>query len=704
MGILNVDHPEIIDFITSKKSGGIVNFNISVGVTDEFMDAVEQDGPWTLRFGGKEYQTLPARKIWDLIAESAHACGDPGIIFLDALERGNPMLDRELNCTNPCWTGDTEILTTDGWQRFDDIVKQGATCAEVITVNDAGCYSIQMMRNIGITQESAVVIAVLVDGGMLKCTPNHNLYRRNMKKVQAIDIHEGEYIASIGGGAIVRGIAYFPYFSAERPVYNGTVDETHRYFVRAGNHAILSANCGEVPLSVGESCLLASIDLSKFVTPEGVDFDALRETTKVGVRFLDNLIDVGEYPLPIIDQMTKETRKIGLGITGLADTLITLGLPYDSERGRAAAEGIMSVIRETADKYAAELAEEKGNFPAWESSVYHFHYDTPKPRRNATCITIAPTGSVTTIAGCEGYGIEPIFAVAYQKATNVAGDFNVFSPLFLEKTKHLNLSQEILDKIAKTGSCQNVPEIPAEVQRLFRGAQEIAPEDHLLMQAALQKYVDNAVSKTINAPNSATVDDIKQMYLLAHQKGLKGITVFRDGCKDGVIKIGESGASGAPTGGLARGVIEPRPVTADGETTCLRTGCGKLYLTTNFVDNRPIETFISTGSKGGCQAYTEATSRLISLALRGGISVEDVCEQLNSTHPCASYQLARGQGRELAPGKSCASAIARKLLKYVQGERKEPEKSGEKCCPMCGEPYKRAEGCFVCVSCGYSEC
>src|SRR5690606_12962627 len=273
----------------------------------------------TLTFNGETYQTLQAREIRDLIAECAHACGDPGLIFLDNIAKQIPMKDRLLNSTNPC---------------------------------------------------------------------------------------------------------------------------------------------GELPLSIGESCLLASISLEKFVQGGKIDWDGLGVITTIGVRFLDNLIDVGEYPLPIIDKNTKETRKIGLGITGLADALIKLGYGYDTDEGRKTAQDIMEFIYETATGYSSQLAEERGSFPAWGNSVYA---DSNTPRRNATCITIAPTGSVTTIAGCEGYGIEPIFAVAYKKATNVAGDFNVFSPLFKEAIKDLNLSQKTLDQIAKSGSCQHIKEIPKEI-------------------------------------------------------------------------------------------------------------------------------------------------------------------------------------------------------------------------------------------------
>jgi ribonucleoside-diphosphate reductase alpha chain len=564
MGILNIDHPEIIDFINSKLDGSLANFNISVGVTDAFMSALKNNKDWQLSFNGQVHQTLPAAELWENITKAAHSCGDPGLIFIDHLQRYNPVPGNLLNSTNPC---------------------------------------------------------------------------------------------------------------------------------------------GELPLSPGESCLLGSINLARMMKDNGIfNWDLLDSTVRTAVRFLDNLIDVAHYPLAKIEESTKATRKIGLGFTGLHDALIMLRRAYDLQEGRSFAGKVTQRIKQLAHETSRELADEKNCFPQWEDSMY---YPEDK-RRNAACITVAPTGSVTTMAGCEGYGVEPIFAVAYTKSTNVAGDFEVFSPLFLKECKKHGISGDVLSEVARTGSCQNVKDIPAEIARIFKGAQDVAPEDHLLMQAAVQKHVDNAVSKTINLPSTATPEDIARYYCLAHSLNLKGITVFRDGCKEGAVKVGNEKGKLHP-GELKRGEILPRPLSALGMTHRLDTGCGKIYLTVNYQPDSGeiLETFIATGSDGGCQVYTEATSRLISLAIRGGIAVDEVIEQLIGTHSCPAYMLAKGKGKKLSQGKSCASAIANKLAEIKQqlnGNSPEKKENTIMVCSECGHQLIRAEGCLVCGSCGYSKC
>ncbi len=571
MGILNVDHPEIMEFIRCKLDGGITSFNLSVGITDEFMQAVELDNTWNLKFGGRVYETVHAREVWDAIAESAHACGDPGIIFLDKIQADNPIPGDKLNKTNPC---------------------------------------------------------------------------------------------------------------------------------------------GEQPLVNGESCLLLSINLAKLV-----DEPRLNELTRLATWFLDSLIDVAEYPLPLIEANTKASRKIGIGFTGLHDALIKSGLQYDSNEGRNFAGNITMIMSNAAKKASMELAEIRGTFPKWEQSIYY--PDTPI--RNASRITIAPTGSVTAMAGCEGYGIEPIFGIAYKKATNVADDFYVFSPLFLEACKKHNVHQDILDEVGRLGSCQGVEGVPLEIQHLFKGAMDIHPMDHIAMQAAVQKNLDNAVSKTINLPRDASVKNVQGCYELAYFAGCKGITVYRDGCKDGVVTVGSDEyiktdkhiqVFTEETVGPARGEVVPRPYSTQGVTRRLDTGCGKLYLTANFDDDgNIIETFITTGSDGGCLIFTEATSRLISLAIRGGIPVDEVIGQLNSTHPCPSYMMAHATGRKTSKGKSCASAIAN-VLRELQAEpvkisvlsvNEEKVFAREKC-PNCGADTIKVEGCTSCMECGYSKC
>jgi ribonucleoside-diphosphate reductase alpha chain len=299
--------------------------------------------------------------------------------------------------------------------------------------------------------------------------------------------------------------------------------------------------CGEQPLSPGESCLLGSINLALMVHENGTapDWSRLQETARIAVRFLDNLIDVGEYPFDFITAHTRASRKIGLGIMGLHDLLIQLGLPYDTQEGRELSSKVMAFIRTETQAASAELGLEKGNFPLWEESI--FAKDN-QPRRNASCLTIAPTGTTSLLAGVEGYSIEPIFAVAYHKTyfqEGAAQKLSVVSPLFLAACKERGLSASALQAVTALGSCQGVTGIPADVQQLFKVAREIAPLDHLAMQAVMQKQVDNAISKTINLPPTTGVDMVSRIYTEAWQQGLKGITIFREGSKKGIIEIGE---------------------------------------------------------------------------------------------------------------------------------------------------------------------
>lgn len=300
--------------------------------------------------------------------------------------------------------------------------------------------------------------------------------------------------------------------------------------------------CGEQPLSPGESCLLGSVNLVCMVDEENgtakVNWNRLKYTAQTAVRFLDNLIDIGVYPFEFIKANTLAARKIGIGILGLHDLLIKMGLPYDSEEGRDLSSQVMAFIADAVKVASQELGVEKGSFPLWKQSVFA---SAGQPRRNASCLTIAPTGTISLLAGAEGYGIEPIFAVAYRKIflrDSQPQTFNVFSPLFLAACKKNGVETRALHEAAEKGSCQGIAGIPASMQRLFKGAQEIDAMDHLAMQVALQKWVDNAISKTINLPAETTMETISIIFRKAWQQGLKGITIFREGSKAGIIEIG----------------------------------------------------------------------------------------------------------------------------------------------------------------------
>ncbi len=395
MGILRVDHPEIMDFIVAKEKEGVLrNFNISVAITDKFMEAVEKDGDFDLMNprNGEVVKTLKARAIWNLIIMMAWKNGEPGVVFLDTINRRNP-------------------------------------------------------------------------------TPNI-----------------------------------------------GQIESTNP--------------CGEQPLLPYESCNLGSIDVSKFVTEDGkMDWDRLKKTVRLAVRFLDNVVDANVYTLPEIEKITKGNRKIGLGVMGFADMLIKMGIRYDTEEGVQTAEKLMRFIDDEAKKMSIELGEEKGSFPNFKGSMWQGQFKT---LRNATVTTIAPTGTISIIASCS-QGIEPLFAIAYVRevAESLGRSLVEVNSLFENMAlKEGFYSEELIKKLAKKTSIQNVEEVSEHIRKLFVTAHDISAEWHVRMQAAFQKYTDNAVSKTINFPNWATPDDIEKAYLLAYKLGCKGITVYRHGSRE----------------------------------------------------------------------------------------------------------------------------------------------------------------------------
>ncbi len=313
------------------------------------------------------------------------------------------------------------------------------------------------------------------------------------------------------------------------------LDTINRYNPTPGLGGIESTNpCGEVPLLPYESCNLGSINLSRMVSDGGVDWGKLGKTVDVGVHFLDNVIDVNRYPLPDIEKATRGNRKIGLGVMGFADFLIRLGIPYNSKKGIAMAERVMKFIQDRSKKASEAMAEDRGVFPNFRKSIYYKKIKL----RNATTTTIAPTGSIGIIANCSS-GIEPLFAVSYMR--NVLGtELLEINPIFEEMAREGGFySEELMGKIASTGSVQDISEIPGKIRRVFVTAHEITPEWHVRMQAAFQRQVDNSISKTINFPGNATLGDVEKAFLLAHRLGCKGITVYRYGARgEQVLDVG----------------------------------------------------------------------------------------------------------------------------------------------------------------------
>jgi len=462
--------------------------------------------------------------------------------------------------------------------------------------------------------------------------------------------------------------------------------------------------CGEQPLLPYESCNLGSINLSRMLqTTNGtteIDYPRLAETVRVTVRFLDNVIDVNKFPLPQIEEMTKKSRKIGLGVMGFADMLIQLGIPYDSEEALQVAFDIMDFINKEARQASVELANERGVFPAFNDSIY----DVPDgPRiRNASCTTIAPTGTLSIITGCSS-GIEPLFALSYTRNILDGTQLIEVNPYFEEVAKSEGFySEELMGKLATGTKLHEVDGVPDQIKRLFVTAHEISPEWHVRIQAAFQKATDNAVSKTVNFPQEATREDIAKVYMTAYELGLKGITIYRDGSRAGqVLTTGTK----ERVEGVAYTPRKRSKITT-GVTERVTTGCGYIYVTVNSDERGICEVFSTLGKAGGCaSAQLESTCRLISLALRSGIDVASVVRQLRGIR-CPS--IAWEEGKSIL---SCADAIASVLERHIEGGENKPKvedygsaKNLAGQCPDCGNLLVYQEGCFICPSCGYTKC
>ncbi len=629
MGILRVDHPDIMEFISCKKDNSeITNFNLSVGITEEFMKAVEYNLEYELvdPKTKKPVSKLSAKKVFDTIVEMAWKNGEPGIIFLDRLNRDNvtPKLG-EIESTNPC---------------------------------------------------------------------------------------------------------------------------------------------GEQPLLPFEACNLGSINLYNMLNVEknALDFNKFESTVKKAVHFLDNVIEVNKYPLNEIDKMTRGTRKIGLGVMGWADMLCSLGIPYNSEKAIDLADKVMKFIQDTAQRASQELAELKGVFPFYEDSVYA---KKGIKIRNATTTTIAPTGTLSLIAGVSS-GIEPIFAISYIRNVMDNNELIEVNPVFRNTAVNGNFySNELMKKIANSGTIREMEEIPKEVRDIFVTAHDVRPEWHVKMQAAFQRHTDNAVSKTVNLSHDATTEDVREVFTLAYKTGCKGVTIYRDGSRDmQVLNIGKvQGKEDSKNEPLPAGENEycdscndiskkrtgieprPRPDITTGFTEKVKIGCGNLYITVNYDENGICEVFTNTGRAGGCPSQSEATSRLVSVALRSGMDVKSIVEQLKGIR-CPST--IRQKGLKVL---SCPDAIGRLIEKVakIQSSKDEegyvdfttqeysvvqrPNSSGNSetacasdcyectlkdvcsnpemgidehslggACPECGKTVEHEGGCVICRNCGYSKC
>jgi len=716
MGILRVDHPDILEFIDCKLDGGITNFNISVAATEKFMDALDKGEEYDLinPRTGLVAGRLSAKEVFDRIVSAAWRTGDPGMVFIDRINASpaNPTPELgQVEATNPCVTGDTLVATPGGWRRADAI--QPGDIIETIE----GPKPLQQVEvNVG----TEVFRVDFADGGHLVVTAAHQFYVRTDRglflPVRLDRCRIGDEVqtfhAGVGGTAKILRIEA----AGIATTYDLYEPQTDTWITEG----YVSRGCGEQPLLPNEACNLGSLNVAKFARKAddgemSIDWDEMERVVRLAVRFLDDVIEMNPYPLPQIDETVKSNRRIGLGIMGWADLLFLLGISYDGQEAIDLADRLMSFVKDKSHDQCARLAEERGPFPNWSKSIYK----DVRPMRNSTVTTIAPTGTISMIAGCSS-GIEPIFALAFQHRVKQPDGERVLT--FVNETfeqiarEKGFFSDALMAEVAKRGSLHGIPGLPEDAGRVFKTSHDISFEWHVRHQAAFQRYTDNGVSKTINLPNDATEEDVAAAYRLAWALGCLGITVFRDGCKgEQVLNVGVKKDKALPAAGQA--VIKPRPHSLAGKTYRKETPIGTAFITVNQTEeNEPFEVFVQVG-KGGSDtmAVAEALGRLISLTLRLPSTLspqrrlEEVISQLSRIG--GAQPMGFGAGKIL----SLPDALARTLAEHIgqvktEGAPPSPPKLEERrrigdLCKECGQAtFVYEEGCKKCLSCGFNEC
>jgi ribonucleoside-diphosphate reductase alpha chain len=569
MGILRIDHPDIMEFIKAKeRDGDLNNFNLSVGLTEAFMQAVHEKADYDLIApnSGKAVSSLNAREVFNILVQKAWESGDPGIVFLDRINRDNPTPTLgEIESTNPC---------------------------------------------------------------------------------------------------------------------------------------------GEQPLLPYEACNLGSINLGlcfakgKNGKDSEIDWDELKRIVHLSVRFLDNVIDASVYPLPQINDTVRKNRKIGLGVMGWADLLYQLNIPYNSQTAVDMGERVMKFIQAEARSASKQLAAERGEFTTYPEST--FGAANLGPYRNATTTTIAPTGTLSIIAGCSS-GVEPLFALSFVRNVMDNDKLVETNPYFEAALKNADAySGKLMEEIAKVGSIKKMDHLPEHLRSVFVTSMDVEPIWHLKMQAAFQKFTDNAVSKTVNLPSSATKEDIWDIYWKAYEYGCKGVTVYRDGSKTSQVLCTGDGDKKKEEAAKGKSIVQDRPDVIYGFTQKIPTGLGMLFLTVNEVNNKPFEVFATIGKSGGSiTAKAEAIGRLVSLALRSGVKVREIVQQLKGI----GGENPKFMKKHLV--KSIPDAIAYVFeSRYLSGDHVDGDVAslGRELCPECGEPLVFEEGCHMCKSCAYTKC
>lgn len=815
---ISCDHPDFEDFINIKSDLNRVNYaNISVRVTDDFMQAVIDDDDWELKFERKETgevisKTVRAKDIFHLLCKQNWDYAEPGILFWDRISNWNILSEDEefeYAGTNPCIVGSTLISTTDGEIPIMDLVGQNP---DVYCMDNNGNIAIRKATKVWKTRKNAEIVRVKTHRGFIDCTPDHKIYTRNRGWVEAKDIKHGDRLTglnrsmkdeihvSVGltGGKyipehrLVAGYYYdisnkdvhhidgdtlnntignlqvishsehsalsntgrkiesirddfgrymkkpkkssrnsfnlncgvgtnwfvdeVEFLNRTEDVYDMTVEEFHNFVA----NRIVVHNCAEEPLPPGGSCLLGSINLAEFVDDDRFDFDAFGECVHTAVIALNDVLDEGQPRHPLTEQRNSvhDWRQIGLGVMGIADMLIKLGIRYGSKESIDLCDDIGFTMAGEAILTSSSLAKDNGAFEKYKECVLkspYFIRNTYKIAeqyiktyglRNSQLLTIAPTGTLSTMIGVSG-GIEPIFANYYTRMTkSLHGEdveYKVYTPIVKQYMEQNNITDD------------------SELPDYFVTAKDIDFNDRIAMQAIWQEHIDASISSTINVPNEFTVEQVEQMYINAWESGLKGLTMFREGCARMPILSTEEKKEETVSNDsneLKRGDVEPPRQDLIGLKRDLTTGCGSLHVSAYF-DPQTCdlkECFLSKGSNGGCNNYMIGLSRLISLSARAGVSVEAIVDQLNSTGVCPSYAVRHATKKDTSVGSCCAMAVGNALMDMWHQVKDVLEEPDEHCnsqilheekiakCPECGEPLIFEGGCNICKSCGWSKC
>lgn len=745
---MSVDHPDIIDFIKVKTDlNRVTKANISIRVSNNFMEAVVNDDTFKLHYtreatGEVIERTVKARDIMHLMSETNWDYGEPGMLFWDRISNYNLLSTTpkfEYAGTNPCFTGDTLIpIKVDDELKYVTIKSLVGKRPEVYCKDSNGATVTRQADRVCRTRKDSEVVRIIFkNGSYLKCTPDHLFYVDGRNWVMAKDIvSDTQLFSGIDDQTYIVQQVHTE--SELQDVYDISVPGLHNFFVVPSgqeyhDYGVLASNCGEEPLPAGGSCLLGSINLSEFVidafkSNARFDFDSFSECVRLCVRALNDVLDEGLPLHPLQEQRDSVSRwrQIGLGIMGLADMLIKLGIRYGSKESLDICNQIGTIMANCAIHESSMIAKEQGKYPEYVEEVRKSSFYTENiykytqidddvvkyGMRNSQLLTIAPTGTLSTMLGISG-GIEPIFSFQYTRKTES----------LYGRDKYYNVNAKIVDDFLCVRSEYTADNLPD----YFVDAMTIDYSDRVSMQSTWQKHIDASISSTVNVPEDFKVEDVERMYIEAWEKGCKGITLFRNNCKRlGILTTEPIKDKNLDEYELRRGEILEVSDNVIGLKRKLMTGCGTLHCEAFFDPNTGnlLETYLSKGSTGGCNNFMIGLSRMISISARGGVPLKDILDQLNSTGACPSYVARRAKYGDTSKGSCCPMAVGNALLdmskqinsnlsdysKIISNNVKTHHESliiiedNDATCPECGSILTFEGGCNICKNCGYSRC